>query len=69
MLGEETEFETKFNKLTESEKSVIKETALSIEDIEHYENILSRKLSKRELTIAGLLRNSGVVLTENDFTP
>jgi len=61
------EHEKQYECLSEHEKDVINKTILSIEDIKHYETILSRKLSKRELTIAGLLRNNGVLLTENDF--
>jgi hypothetical protein len=66
---EETEFESQYKALTDFEKNIITVTSLSIEDIKHYENLISRKLSERELTIAGLLRNNGVLLMESDFKP
>lgn len=61
------EYEKKYEKLSEAEKNITHTTSLDIEDIEHYESFLNRKLTERELTIAGLLRNNGCVLQADDF--
>lgn len=62
-----TEFENQYNQLTDFEKNIINKTSLSIEDIKHYEKMLNRKMTERELKIAGLLCNNGCILTETDF--
>lgn len=62
-----SEYEKKYEKLSEAEKNIIHTTSLDIEDIEYYESFLNRKLTERELTIAGLLRNNGCILQADDF--
>lgn len=61
------EFLNQYNELTEFEKNIVVKTALSIDDIKHYEKMLDRKLTERELTIAGVLCNNGCILIETDF--
>lgn len=60
-------YEYQFNNLSIFEKNIINKTSLSIEDIYYYEELLSRKLTKRELTLAALLRNNGALLIKDDF--
>ena len=60
-------FEERYKALSFEEKYVINHTSLSIEDIDSYEKNLNRKLSERELKIAGILRDNGIILNENDF--
>jgi len=62
-----TEFEIEYDKLTSYEKDIVTKTSLSIEDIKHYEKMLNRKLTERELKIAAVLCNNGCILIESDF--
>ena len=62
-----TEFEKEFESLSNDEKHIINTTALSIDDIRYYEEMINRKMILRELKIAALLCNNGVLLNENDF--
>jgi len=58
-----------YDNLSDIEKHIINTTALSIDEIKHYEKFLSRKITTRELKIAAVLSNNGCILIETDFKP
>lgn len=62
-------WEKEYLNLSELEKHFVDKTALSMEDIKHYESFTKRKLTKRELSIAACLKNEGCLLIETDFKP
>lgn len=68
-MSDKSDYKKQYAELTEFEKNIVNTTALSIEDIKHYEKMISRKLTERELKIAGLLCNNGCILIETDFKP
>lgn len=57
-----SEFKEQYDSLTDYEKHIINSTALSIDDINYYEDMISRKMTKQELKVVSLLCNHGVKL-------
>jgi len=60
-------FEEQYKKLTVFEKNIVNTTSLSIDDIKHYESLLVRRLTQKELQVVSLLRNNGCILMHGDF--
>jgi hypothetical protein len=63
----DSESNQEFRELTSVEKKIIENTTFTIPDIIHYEKFLGRRLNERELTIAAVLKNNGVLLKKTDF--